>query len=72
MSVPLRRSRFASVAWHVVVGLLVLALLYPIIQSIAVVYTANHYVVDLIIGGLYAAAAVFGVRRLWRRLGWPE
>jgi len=48
------------------------ALLYPIIQSIAVVYTANHYVVDLIIGGLYAAAAVFGVRRLWRRLGWPE
>ena len=45
---------------------------HPIIQSFAVVYTANHYVVDLIIGGLYAAAAVFGVRRLWRRLGWPE
>jgi membrane-associated phospholipid phosphatase len=47
-------------------------LLYPIIQSIAVVYTANHYVVDLLIGALYAAAAIFGVRRLWRRLGWPE
>jgi len=29
-------------------------------------------VVDLLIGALYAAAAVFGVRRLWRRLGWPE
>ena len=30
------------------------ALLYPIVQSIAVVYTANHYVTDLIIGGIYA------------------
>jgi membrane-associated phospholipid phosphatase len=48
------------------------ALLYPIIQSIAVVYTANHYVVDLLIGAVYATAAVFGMRRLWRRLGWPE
>jgi hypothetical protein len=48
------------------------ALSYPIIQSIAVVYTANHYVVDLLIGGVYATAAVFGVRWLWRRLGWPE
>ena len=48
------------------------ALLYPIVQAIAVVYTANHYVVDLIIGGAYAFAAVFGVRWLWRRLGWPE
>jgi hypothetical protein len=47
-------------------------LLYPIIQSIAVVYTGNHYVVDLLIGGVYATVAVFGVRRLWRRLGWPE
>ncbi len=48
------------------------ALLYPIVQSIAVVYTANHYVVDLIIGAAYAAVAVFGVQRLWRRLGLPE
>jgi membrane-associated phospholipid phosphatase len=48
------------------------ALLYPIIQSIAVVYTANHYVVDLLIGAVYAAVAVFGMQRLWRRLGWPE
>ena len=49
-----------------------MALLYPIVQSIAVVYTGNHYVVDLLIGGVYATVAVFGVRRLWRRLGWPE
>ncbi len=48
------------------------ALLYPIVQSIAVVYTANHYVIDLIIGGIYATVAVFGMRALWRRLGWPE
>jgi hypothetical protein len=48
------------------------ALLYPIIQSIAVVYTANHYVVDLLIGGTYAVVAVFGIRALWRRLGLPE
>ena len=48
------------------------ALLYPIIQSVAVVYTSNHYVVDLLIGGVYATVAVFGMRRLWRRLGWPE
>jgi PAP2 superfamily len=48
------------------------ALLYPIIQSFAVVYTANHYVVDLLIGGVYAVVAVFGVRRLWRHLGLPE
>jgi PAP2 superfamily len=48
------------------------ALLYPIVQSIAVVYTANHYVTDLIIGGVYAVVAVFGVQRLWRHLGLPE
>jgi hypothetical protein len=48
------------------------AFLYPVVQSIAVVYTANHYVIDLLIGAVYAFAAVFGMRYLWRRLGWPE
>jgi len=48
------------------------ALAYPIIQSIAVVYTANHYVVDLLIGAVYAVAALWGVHWLWRRLGFPE
>ncbi len=49
-----------------------LAFLYPVAQSFAVVYTANHYVVDLLIGFVYAAACFFGVRWFWRRQGWPE
>lgn len=52
--------------------LIPIAALYPLVQSFAVVYTANHYIVDLLIGFAYAAAAVFGVRWFWRRRGWPE
>jgi membrane-associated phospholipid phosphatase len=54
--------------WWVIVP----AAAYPIIQSIAVVYTGNHYVVDLLIGFCYAIAAVYGVHRFWRWRGWPE
>jgi membrane-associated phospholipid phosphatase len=49
-----------------------IAALYPLAQSFAAVYTANHYVVDLLIGFAYATAALFGVRWAWRRLGLPE
>jgi membrane-associated phospholipid phosphatase len=49
-----------------------LAALYPLLQSFAVVYTGNHYVVDLLIGFAYAAAALLAVRWFWRRRGWPE
>jgi len=53
-------------------GLLIgLAALYPLAQSFAAVYTGNHYVVDLLIGDAFAAAAVLGVRAFWRRRGWP-
>jgi hypothetical protein len=52
--------------------LIPIAALYPLVQSFAVVYTANHYIVDLLIGFAYAAAALFGVRWFWRRRGWPE
>ena len=52
--------------------LAMLGVLYPLAQSLAVVYTGNHYVVDLLIGAVYAAAALFGVRWLWRRLELPE
>jgi hypothetical protein len=52
--------------------LIPIAALYPLLQSFAVVYTANHYAVDLLIGFAYAAAAIFGVRWFWRRRGWPE
>jgi membrane-associated phospholipid phosphatase len=47
------------------------AALYPALQSVAAVYTGNHYVVDLLIGYAFAAGAFFGVAFLWRRLGLP-
>ena len=46
--------------------------LYPLVQSFAAVYTGNHYVVDLFAGYAFAAAAMFGVRAIWRRRGLPE
>jgi hypothetical protein len=52
--------------------LALLGLAYPLAQCFAVVYTANHYVVDLVIGCAYAAVSLWGVQRLWRRWGWPE
>ena len=47
-------------------------ILYPLAESFAVVYTANHYVVDLLLGCVYAAGALFAVHWFWRRRGWPE
>jgi membrane-associated phospholipid phosphatase len=49
-----------------------LGILYPLAQSFAVVYTGNHYVIDLLMGYLFAAAAVVGVSLFWRRSGLPE
>ena len=46
--------------------------IYPLAQSFAVVYTGNHYVVDLMLGYVYAGAALGGVGWLWRRRGLPE
>jgi membrane-associated phospholipid phosphatase len=45
--------------------------LYPALQSFAVVYTGNHYVVDLLLGYLFATGAFLGVRWFWRRLAFP-
>jgi membrane-associated phospholipid phosphatase len=64
----------AALAWRtpwrrVVVPL---AALYPLLQSFAVVYTGNHYVVDLLIGFAYATASVLAVDWFWRRRGWPR
>jgi membrane-associated phospholipid phosphatase len=47
------------------------AALYPLLQSFAAVYTGNHYVIDLVIGNCYAAAAFFGVSYAWNRLRLP-
>jgi hypothetical protein len=66
----------ATLAWKrtgwkrwVLVGL---AATYPVLQSLAVVYTGNHYVVDLLIGFAFATGSLLLVRRLWRRYGLPE
>jgi hypothetical protein len=63
----------ASLVWttrYRVLGVCAAAL-YPALQSFAVVYTGNHYIVDLVIGYAFAAGAFFGVRALWRRRGLP-
>jgi membrane-associated phospholipid phosphatase len=49
-----------------------LVALYPLAQSFAVVYTGNHYVIDILLGFAFATAALLGVKRLWHRLGLPE
>jgi membrane-associated phospholipid phosphatase len=40
--------------------------LYPLLQSLTILYTGNHYVVDIVLGYGYAAAALWGVNRVWR------
>jgi len=60
---------FWRTRWRVAV--LFGAALYPLLQSFAAIYTGNHYVVDLLIGYLFAAAAFFGVSFVWRRLRLP-
>ncbi len=44
------------------VGRRVLLALYGALMAVTLVYTGEHYVVDVLIGWVYAAAAVFGVR----------
>ena len=45
--------------------------LYVLALSFARVYTGDHYVVDLVAGYLYAAAAFLAVRWYWRRNDLP-
>ncbi len=59
-----RRSRFR---WPIIV----VAALYPIAMGFAVVYTGNHYVVDLLFGFAFAAGAFVGVPALARRRAFP-
>jgi hypothetical protein len=46
-----------------------LCFLYPLAQSVAVVYTGNHYVVDIVIGFGFATAAYVATKRLFARAG---
>jgi PAP2 superfamily protein len=45
-----------------------LCFLYPLAQSVAVIYTGNHYVVDILIGCGFAAGAYFVTNRAFARL----
>lgn len=54
--------------WFVIVP----AALYPLALSFVRVYTGDHYVVDLLAGYAFAAAAYFGVGWYWRRNELPE
>jgi membrane-associated phospholipid phosphatase len=49
-----------------------LGVIYPLAQSFAVVYTGNHYVIDLMLGYVYSAAALVAVTAVWRRLRLPD
>lgn len=62
-------SLFWRTRWRVPVACV--AALYPVLQSVAAVYTGNHYVIDLVIGYGYAAGAYFGVSYAWHRLRLP-
>jgi membrane-associated phospholipid phosphatase len=41
---------------------------YPVAMAFALVYTAEHYVVDILLGWAYAVAAVWVVHRVADRL----
>ena len=61
-----------ALAWKTRWRWLALAgVVYPLMQSFAVVYTGNHYVIDLVLGYAYAAAAFAGICWLWRRWRLP-
>jgi membrane-associated phospholipid phosphatase len=64
----------ATVAWRTRWRWWAIALgaIYPLAECAAVVYTGNHYVVDLALGFAYAAGALAAVTWFWRRRGWPE
>ena len=46
-----------------------LCFLYPLVQSIAVIYTGNHYVVDIVIGFVFATGAFVCTTRAFSRFG---
>lgn len=45
---------------------------YLLTVWIGIVYTANHWALDVIAGALYAVLAFAGTELLWRRFGHPE
>jgi membrane-associated phospholipid phosphatase len=45
--------------------------IYPLLQTLTVLYTGNHYVVDVLFGFAYAAGALWVVNRVWRSVQLP-
>jgi PAP2 superfamily len=80
-AIPSLHAGYAALCFLFVVGVawktrwrwlaLGLGIVYPLAQSFAVVYTGNHYVIDLLIGYVYAAAALLAVSVFWRRYRLP-
>jgi membrane-associated phospholipid phosphatase len=52
--------------------LVALCCAYPLLQSLAIVYTGNHYVVDIVVGDLFALGAFVATNRAADRLGLPR
>ena len=48
------------------------ALIYALLEATAVVYTADHYVVDVLLGFTAATLSYLAVNRVWRAHGLPD
>jgi len=82
-AIPSLHAGYAFLVFLTVAGLLLgsrvrfrrmlvgLCAVYPLLQGLAVVYTGNHYVIDIVIGFGFATAAFVVTNRLWRRFGLP-
>ena len=45
--------------------------LYAVVMALVLVYSAEHYVLDIILGWLYAFATAFAINRLERPIPYP-
>jgi hypothetical protein len=82
-AIPSLHAGYAFLVFLMVAGLLLgsrirfrrtlvaLCAFYPLAQALVVVYTGNHYVIDIVIGFAFAAGALAVTNRLWRRFGLP-
>lgn len=62
-------AALAAFLWHRVNGRWrPLLVAYPLVMAFTLVYTAEHYVIDILLGWLFAAVVVIGINRydLWR------
>ena len=46
-------------------GMRLVLALYPLAMAVALVYTGEHYVFDILLGGLYAVVSAFIMQRAW-------